>query len=94
MISAPGIFLKLKGETIMSEIFFLLAVLVFLVFLKMGLASIFKRTGGKWIFLSISAVSLIAAVVLFNYSQWNVPNIWNANEAITPRTGEVMNDER
>ncbi len=52
----------------MTDILMILALLLFLLFLVSGLVSHFKKTGRKWMYLTLSVLSLVGVIVMFSYS--------------------------
>ncbi|MGG3470282.1 polysaccharide deacetylase family protein [Neobacillus pocheonensis] len=56
----------------MSEIFILVTILVFTIFLVLGIVSHFKRTSGKWIFFTLSALSFIVVIFMLFFQDWNL----------------------
>ena len=58
----------------MKDILMILALLLFLVFLVSGLVSHFKKTSRKWIYLTLSALSLVGIILIFLSSNLDYKN--------------------
>jgi peptidoglycan/xylan/chitin deacetylase (PgdA/CDA1 family) len=70
----------------MSEIFILLTITVFALFLVLGVMSHYKKTGGKWIYFTLSGLSLITVGFLLFYLYQDTTGISKEPPSKPPKT--------
>lgn len=83
----------------MSEIFILLTITVFALFLVLGVMSHYKKTGGKWIYFTLSGLSLITVVFMLFYLNQDTAVISKEPSSKPPKTeapapADGNNDEK
>jgi peptidoglycan/xylan/chitin deacetylase (PgdA/CDA1 family) len=69
----------------MTGIIMILTVMIFSLFLVLGLVSHFQKWGGKWIYFTLTALSLIAFVIMVFFLNWDLskPEQNNPNPPVT-----------
>jgi peptidoglycan/xylan/chitin deacetylase (PgdA/CDA1 family) len=72
----------------MLEFLIIPTLLVFLLFLVLGVASHFKGKGGQWIYFTLSALFLIGVMTMYTLSHWNLADNGKGEKNTTPKTEE------
>ncbi|MCM3690504.1 polysaccharide deacetylase family protein [Neobacillus niacini] len=69
----------------MTGIIMILTVMIFSIFLVLGVVSYFQKRGGKWIYFTLTALSLIALVFMLFFLNWDLskPGQNNPNPPVT-----------
>ena len=72
----------------MFEILIIPGMLVFSLLVVLGVVSHFKKTGGKWIYFTLSACCLIGVMTIFILSHGDFVDFGKGNNMIPPKTVE------
>jgi peptidoglycan/xylan/chitin deacetylase (PgdA/CDA1 family) len=75
----------------MTGILTILIILLTSLFLVLGLVSHIKKTPGKWIYFSLTALSFIAVLFLLFFSDWNSSSPGKSNPEPPPKTETPAN---
>nr|MCL6570516.1 polysaccharide deacetylase family protein [Bacillus sp. (in: firmicutes)] len=70
----------------MMEISILFTILLFSVFLVLGVVSFVKKTGGKWIYFTLSFLSLIGVIFMLFFLDWSLSDLGKKEQITTPGT--------
>jgi peptidoglycan/xylan/chitin deacetylase (PgdA/CDA1 family) len=70
----------------MTEILIIFTLLVFSVLLVLGIVAHYKKMSGKWIYFSLSALSLIAFILMLFFLNWNIGDFGKDAGNIPPKT--------
>jgi peptidoglycan/xylan/chitin deacetylase (PgdA/CDA1 family) len=73
----------------MLEFLIIPAMLVFSLLLVLGVVSHFKKTFGKWIYFTLSALCLIGVMTMFTLTHWNLADLGKEDKNLPPKTEET-----
>lgn len=70
----------------MIEILIILTILLFSVFLVLGVVSHYKKRGSKWLYFTLSVLSLVAVVFMVFFIDWNLGTPGKDDQNDPPKT--------
>lgn len=70
----------------MSEIWLAILILLFLVFLVIGLISYFKKSGKKLVYFALAVFNLIGALLMVAIIHWDLSDIGKVEKTSSPHT--------
>jgi peptidoglycan/xylan/chitin deacetylase (PgdA/CDA1 family) len=76
----------------MTGILMILTVLLFSLFFGLGIVSHFQKSRGKWIYLTLSAITFISLVFMLFFLDWNISKPGNKNPNSPQTETPVKND--
>lgn len=77
----------------MTGILMILTVLLFSLFFGLGIVSHFKKSRGKWIYLTLSVIAFFSLVFMLFFLDWNISDPGNKSPDSPPTETPIPNDD-